>query len=368
MRKRTYQKVTRAAMDVHRKSSTVSLGDESGRQLRRERLDHRDREALRARLAAWPEGLPVIVEGSYGWPWLTDELKAAGHRPELANCLKVEQVRKVRMPCKTNEKDAEFLLSLHAEPTPWWRVWLPPREVRDHREWLRSRMALVRMQTRLKNRIHALLDRQGVFPEFSDLFGAEGRAFLEGLCGQEDWTWSAGAREALRREYGLLLQFRQALAALARDLRGKLGWDAETWLLTSMPGIGLILAHTLKSEIGRLDRFANERKLAAYSLLAPRAVETGEPAPGRSPLGRHVGHQGNRTLKWAWIEAAHGAVRHGGRWRALYDKQTEGGTKNRQQGYMKVARVFLKVTYAVWRKGEPYRETPPPRPGAGGKR
>lgn len=356
------------AMDVHRKSSTVSLGDETGRQLRRERLDHRDREAFRARLARWPAGMPVIVEASYGWPWITDELKAAGHRPRLANCLKVERVRRVRMPCKTNEKDAEFLLSLHAEPTSWWQVWLPPREVRDHREWLRSRMALVRMQTTLKNRIHALLDRHGVFPEFSDLFGARGRLFLQVLCGMDDWTWSAGAREALCREYSLLMQIRLELAVLARDLRAMLGWDPETRLLTSMPGIGLILAHTLKSEVGRLDRFASHRKLAAYSLLAPRAVDTGEPEPSRSPMGRHVGHQGNRTLKWAWIEAAHGAVRHGGQWRELYDRHTEGGRKDRQKGYIKVARRLVQVTYAVWRKGEPYQETPPPRPGAGRKR
>ncbi|MGA2584992.1 MAG: hypothetical protein ABSG31_17095 [Tepidisphaeraceae bacterium] len=42
----------------------------------------------------------------------------------------------------------------------WWEVWLAPQEVRDQRELLRYRMALVRAQTQTKNRIHAILHRQ----------------------------------------------------------------------------------------------------------------------------------------------------------------------------------------------------------------
>ena len=37
------------------------------------------------------------------------------------------------------------------------------------------------MRTAVKNRVHALLARQGILPEHTDLFGKAGREFLAGL-------------------------------------------------------------------------------------------------------------------------------------------------------------------------------------------
>ena len=70
-------------------------------------------------------------------------------------------------------------------------------------------------------------------------------------------------------------------------------------------------------------------------------------------------------MKWAFIEAAHGAVRHGGRFRAMFDRVTKGGTKDRNRGYIRVARELVKVVTAVWKNGTTYQETPPRRPGSG---
>ena len=57
-------------------------------------------------------------------------------------------------------------------------------------------------------------------------------------------------------------------------------------------------------------------------------------------------------------------MRHGGKWRAYYDRHTDGGTKNRGRGYIKVASHLVKVVYAMWKNGTSYQETPPARPGS----
>ena len=132
----------------------------------------------------------------------------------------------------------------------------------------------------------------------------------------------------------------------------------------TIPGVGLILAATLRAEIGRIERFANQNNLAAYSLLAPRASDTGESDKSRAPMGRHLGRQGNHTLKWAFIEAAHGAVKTGGRWRAIFDRYTYGGKKNRGRGYIKIARMLVKIVYVIWSRQTDYTDTPPPRNGS----
>jgi len=360
---KAYGSVTRGALDVHKRFSQVSLGNAVGEVLRREELRHLDRERLRAQLRLWPEGTPVILEATYGWPWMSAEMEACGLEPHLANSRKVKALKDARKVAKTNKRDADFLLSLWAEPTRWWEVWRAPPAVQDLRETMRHRADLVGMQTQEKNRIHALLDRQGVFHEFKDLFGGPGRRWLRAWVETGDWRGHEGAQGALRGSLDLVEYLRGQLAEIENGLKARLKLDAETRLIDSVPGFGRILSHALKAEVGDLRRFKGHRRLASYSLVAPISQDTGEQDPEQTPTGRHIGHAGNRALKWIWIEAAHGAVRHGGRWRKIFDGYTEGGTTNRNRGYIKVPRELVKVVFAVWSQGVAYMEKPPARPG-----
>ena len=361
-----YGSVAYGGMDVHYKFSNVTFRDASGKVAVRERVDHRDREALREQLRRWPAGTPVVMEASFGWGWLSQEMRSAGLEPQLANCYKVEQMRKARGMAKTNRKDADLLSLLPAETKPWWRVWLAPPAVRDRREWLRYRMSLVALQTQTKNRIHACFHRQGIYHEYSDLFGSAGRQFLLQVCATGRHAGGEvppGALANLSGQVRLLFGLRSELARVALALRRELKRDALAQRLNGIPGFGLILSHVVAAEVGRIERFKNHRKLASYAGLAPHPRDTGTQDASRAPLGRHLATHCQRTLKWAFIEAAHGAVRTGGRWRALFDRVTGGGKKDRQRGYIKVARELVKVLYVIWDRGTTYQDDPPPRPG-----
>lgn len=361
-------KVAAMGLDVHYKFSSVTMRDAQGRVVARERLEHVDRKALRERLAAWPKGVPAVLEASFGWAWLSDEMIAAGLDVQLSNCYKVEQMRKARGVAKTNKKDADLLSLLPGESDGWWKTWLVPPEVRDNREWMRYRSDLVGVQTQTKSRICAVFHRHGIFHDFADLFGCKGRAFLGELCREGSHAAGVlppGALAALSGQVRLLDQVRKQLADVERKLRIDLERDDLTRRLATIPGFGRILSHVLKSEIGQIERFgSNHNRLACYSLLGPRSNDTGQEDPTKSPLGRHLGHRGNRTLKWAFIEAAHGAVRRGGRFRAMFERVTKGGTKDRNRGYIRVARELVKIVTAIWKNGTSYQETPPARPGS----
>jgi transposase len=360
--------VSAIGLDVHYKFSSVTMRSAEGKIVARERLEHRDRAALRQRLSRWPQGVPVVLEASFGWGWLSDEMTAAGLDAQLCNCYKVDKMREARAWAKTNKKDADLISLLPGEKTAWWRIWLAPPEVRDQREWMRHRGDLVALQTQTKCRIHAVFHRHGVFHEFSDLFGGKGRVFVAELCREGKHAGGQlplGALVALRGQVRLLGQVRGQLAEIAVRLRRELVRDDLTRRLASIPGFGGVLSHVLKAEIGKIERFGGQHdRLACYSLLGPRSMDTGEPDPTRTPLARHLGHRGNRTLKWAFIEAAHSAARRKGRWRNLFDRVTHGGTKDRNRGYIRVARELVKVVTAVWKNGTTYQETPPARPGS----
>jgi transposase len=361
-----YASVRASGVDVHSKFSTVTMRDERAKVVRRERLDHRERATMREQLSRWPKNLRVVMEASFGWQWVADEMVRAGLRPELCNCYKMEQMRKARGLCKTNKKDADLASLMPYEEEEWWKVWMAPPEVRDDRERMRHRSALVGIQTQTKNRISAWFHRHGIFHGFSDLFGAAGRKYQAQVCQAGhagEVSLRPGALAALRGQVQLLEHVRAQLAGIAMELRGSLVRGLLAKRLDGIPGIGLILSHTLIAEIGVITRFPHHRALARYSLLAPISRDTGED-DGKAPIGRHLGRRGNRTLKWAFIEAAHGAVRKGGKWRAIFDAATEGGKKDLNRGYIKVARELVKVVYVVWSKNVDYSDQPPRRPGS----
>jgi transposase len=349
-------------LDIHRKFSKVTARDGQGKIVWRQRLEHADRPRMRAQLAGWPNGAPVVLEGTFGWGWMSDELTAAGLDPHLASSGKVAAWRRARGMAKSNRKDADLLSELWSERGRWWEVWLAPPEVRQQREWLRFRMMLVRTQTGLKNRIHAIMHRHGILREQSDLFGRDGRKFLDLLIAPEDATLPDSARAMLKGYLELLDDVRLRIAALTKQFRQQITASPAAMRLKTIPGIAWILSYTILAEIGRIERFPDAKRLASYSLLAPLANDSGD-EDDEPPLGRHVGHFGRRTLKWAFIEAAHGAVRKGGRFRAMYDRRTNGGKRDKNRGYIAVARALCCVAYVCWKKQVDYTAEPPSRPG-----
>jgi transposase len=358
----TNERVACVGLDCHKTFSRVTARDADQRILWRGRWEHRDRPKLRRILRQLPAGTPVVLEGTFGWAWMADEIEAAELRPSLASSRKVAAWRKARGLAKCNRLDADLLSELPGERSRWWAIWLPPPAVRQRREWLRYRMTLVRIQTGLKNRIHALLHQHGIILDVSDLFGAAGRRALQQLLGPGAQRLPSETQLVLRGYLQLLDHVRRQIAAVLRIVRRQVTQSPVAERLRQLPGIAYILAHTIAAEVGDFSRFPTARHLASYSLLAPRANESGDDDESH-PLGRHLGHAGRRTLKWAWLEAAHGAVRSGGFWRQFFDAHTDGGTRNRQHGYIRVAHRLCTVAFACQRQQSDYRADPPPRPG-----
>jgi transposase len=298
---------------------------------------------------------------------MCDELAACRLDPHLANSRKVSGWREARGMAKSNKIDADLLSELWGEQTRWWEVWLAPPEVRDRREWLRHRMGLVKVQTQIKNRIHATLHRHGIINDQSDLFGVAGRLMLSQLVDekQEASPLRASSRQTLKGQLLLLAQVRRLIAQATRQFRGTLCKCDEGQLLTSLPGVSWVLGYTILAEVGDFARFKNADHLVSYSLLAPVADDSGEDGEdGRAPMGRRLGQAGRQTLQWAWIEAARGAVRRSARMRDVFNRRTDNGKRDRGRGYITVANQLCRVAFSVCRKRVNYTEVPPPRPGS----
>lgn len=351
--------VTQAGLDCHRKFGNLTVRDAQKNVVSRMKLDYTHLQGVARQLSQLPAGTPVIVESSFGWGWICDELDARGLSPRLASAAKVSAFRKLKSKAKTNKIDSNALSELPLEEE-WWRVWLAPQEVRDQRELLRYRMGLVQCQTQTKLRIHALLHRHGIIQPHSDLFGVGGRKFLKLLA--ESDTLRDTAKLTLAGHLQLLDQLRRQISAATRQFRKRVLHDPVAERLRTLPGIDVILAYTILAEVGSFSRFANGRKLCSYACLVPIADDSGE-TDDSSPQGRHVGHAGRRTLKWALIEAAHGAVMKDEYFREIFHRRTDGGNRDRNRGYIAVARQLCYIMYVCQKEGRAYR--PATRAGAG---
>src|SRR5215510_11570523 len=185
------EKMIYVGIDLHRKRSQIAALDEQGRELLSRRVAN-DPEALKAILGELGGELQVALEATYGWEWLADLLEAEGHELHLSHPLRTKAIAAARV--KTDAVDARTLAHLlRTDLLP--EAYVAPRELRDLRELLRHRIVLTRMRTALKNRVHALLARQGIQHGHADLFGLGGRRFLAGL----------GLREPARRRLDSLL-------------------------------------------------------------------------------------------------------------------------------------------------------------------
>ncbi len=363
---RTKRNVAQVGCDCHRLFSKLTARDEDDRIVWRQRLEHGDRIKLHEQLSGLPKGTPVILEGTFGWGWLSDEMLAAGLDPHLASSTKIAAWRKARGLAKSDRLDADLLSELWTQRPRWWEVWLAPPEVRDQREWLRYRMSLVKIQTGVKNRIHAVFHRHGIIHGFSDLFGTAGRRYLSLLIVANDVRLPESGRRTLKGHLQLLDQLRRQIASATRAFRKQAVGSSTAMRLRTLPGICWILGYTINAEIGDIKRFRSAKHLCSYSLLAPRANDSAlEPEDEEAPKGRHVGHVGRRTLKWAWIEAAHGAVHRGGRFGDIFNRYTDGGKRNRNRGYIAVAHELCRIACVLLKKEVDYDPSAlPARPGS----
>jgi transposase len=347
---------TAVGWDIHRKFSQLSVvqRNESGeiRVVKRLRLEHADRGAMRAQLKKLEPGTPVAMEGAFGWPWIADLLDELGLEPHLGHPPAIKVL--ARNEAKADRIDADRLGRF------WLRgicpeSYLSTPQVRELRERLRYRMALVALQTGIKCRIQAILHRQGILHDFSDLFGKKGRAFLQALALPET------CRAVLDGWLAQLDLLRAHLADVEAWMQGHLEEDETTRLLKTIPGLGLTLAHVIQAEIGQLERFPTRQKLTAYCGLAPLADDS---ADRHGP--RHISPACNHTLRWAFVEAAGCALkshRCPAKIRRLHNRLTHGGRVNKQQAKVAVARELCELAYCLWKKGEPYRDSlQPARP------
>lgn len=230
---------------------------------------------------------------------------------------------------KTDVKDSEWIAEL-LQHGLLKGSFIPPQSQRDWRDLTRYRTSLVRERARIVNRLQKVLEDANLklAGVATDVMGKSGRAMLEAiLTGTTDPEQLAElAKGRLRKK---IPQLKQALSGQVREhhrfllveqlshidyldeaierLSGEIAerlrpFEAEIERLDTIPGINRSIAEVLLAEIGPdMNRFPDAHHLASWAGMCPGHNESG----GKRQSGKT--RKGNRWLRQALIEAAHGA-------------------------------------------------------------
>ena len=92
----------------------------------------------------------------------------------------------------------------------------------------------------------------------------------------------------------------------------------EYQCLTSIPEIGPVYAAGILAEIGPINRFSDESKLAKYAGLYWRQNQSGNSEYENTPMAK----RGNRYLRYYLVEATNSVRRYEPEYHAYYKKNT----------------------------------------------
>lgn len=328
--------------DFHQRYSQLVIKNKDGKLVDRFKIQHfpevfEDPDVVKL----FSQPTKIAIEACNGWYWIVDELEKIGCEVHLAHPLKTKLIAEAKV--KTDKIDANVLADLlRTNFLP--ESYLAPVQIREEREIHRHRAALVKIKTSVKNRIHSILSKFGIFfMDISDIFGEKGRRELNKIVPKLKPVYG----EELKRYLSLLDYLEKEIEQIERQINSIAKKDELIELLMTIPGIGEYSAFLIKCEIGDINRFLNPKKLIRYAGLNP-----GADISGKHSYSKRITKQGNKWLRWILIQDAPHAVKSDRRFQTIYKRIAIRKGKNTAK--VAVAREMLFSIYWVLKKREPY--------------
>lgn len=382
-------------IDVHKRTHEVIILDDMGKPLGKSfkiSNTHEDLTRLLERVSNLnPDSKPLRfgmeATGHY-WLALYSHLKAANQEVIILNPLRTHAYRARSLrPTKTDRIDARCIAEIIRTEIKS-DYCLDDEEVLALRQLTRLRVEIVDLVSSQKRRLLALLDR--VFPEFETFFrekygktalvllqtyptpmevvGAGVDALTELMEKNSRKYYGREKAEAIlkaaqgsfglsfgQKAHGLQIKLLAGQIAYLEAQQKQLDREIASYVqkipncLTTIAGVGNILAAALLGEIGDIRRFKNAKALVAYAGVDPSVMQSGEFTAKKA----HLSKRGSTHLRRAiWLAAA-AATRNDPALGSLLERKIAEG-KPYHVALGVVVNKLLHIIYAVLRDNKPY--------------
>jgi transposase len=329
-------------IDLHKRTSFLTLINQEGEILAEKNIHN---EQVRP----WvKEHVPIetiaVIEATGNWGYLYDELENIVQQVVLVHPKKVKAIASAAV--KTDRIDAGVLATL-ARLNYLPRAYAAPKELRDLRSLVRYRDSMVRVKTKLKNRVHAILIQNNLHLPAADIFSKKGRSYLQTALEKIGMTEKVIIITSLKRIERLevssqsILEYGNSLLTSEQQKLLK--------LLQTAPGIGPVHALTILAEVGTIDRFPSCKAFANWTGLVPRVRNSG----GKQHHG-HISKQGSRYIRAAFTRAAASAKLKSPALKRKYNQFLERMPKIKAT--VALGHKLAIIIYFMWKRQESYDE------------
>ena len=285
-----------SGIDLHSDNSYVAIVDENGKRIFNEKLAN-DIVAITDALSLYSGSLEgVVVESTYNWYWLVDGLMAEGFAVHLANPSAIKQYNGLK---HTDDKHDAFWLAEMLRLNILPEGYIYPKEERPLRDLLRKRSHLVHLRTSLMLSLENIVSCNcGHGLTANEVKKIREDLVAPLLAGNEDL---ALAGQVSKETIDFLTH---KIRKIETFIENKVKLQEPYSHLLGLPGVGKILALTIKLESGPIDRFPQVGNYASYC----RKVCAKWSSNGKGKSGGNR-KNGNKYLAWAFSEAAEFARR-----------------------------------------------------------
>jgi transposase len=334
--------MTIVSLDVHTDASQLVAMSEDGRIL------------LEMKVATKAEELRRIVKGIAGYKQVVfEEGPMSGMiydalvdvADEIISCDPAHNAMIARSEKKTDESDARWLAKL-AMLNALNNVYIPPEPYRTLRSLLMHDYQMMKKITGTKNRIKAMCRRNGIPARGVSVYRSANRPNVLAQLPNPFLRWQMSS---LYRVYDMLRTERVGVHRLMRRICREM---PEVQYLTSIPGVGHLIARTLVGWIVHPDRFATRSKLNSYAGLG-----LGQGWTNWQPIGAaRASKRGQRVLKRVLFIAANAAIKGDNALARRYRARIEVGWDSKKAN-RDIARKILHVSVGIIKHGVEYDDS-----------
>jgi transposase len=238
--------------------------------------------------------------------WIHNKLLSLGINSIVVNPADIPTTNKERVQKEDKRDSKKIARSLRSGDLK--AIYVPDIKTLEDRGLLRARATMVKDLTRFKNRIKSFLHFHGI--EYPESFRKP----------QSHWsnrfmTWLESielTEESGKISLGSFIHQSKNLRATVLDLTKQIQilsqtehYQNDVKLLRSLPGIGVLTAMIILTELETILRFSNLDKLCCYIGLVPSTNSSGE-----REIAGDITSRGHSVLRNAIIESAWTAARH----------------------------------------------------------
>ena len=290
-----------------------------------------------------------VYEAGFSGFWTHYKLKEMGINNIIVNPADVPTSQKEQLQKDDPTDSRKLARSLRAGELR--AIYIPSGSTLEDRSLIRMRATLVKDMTRFKQRIKSFLFFYGVAfpPQFEKSGSHWSKRFMKWLTQEVSLGHDSGNQtlkiliQQAEQQRKLLLDVLRKVRLLSRCEK----YARNVALLIAIPGIALITAMTILTEIENIERFVNTDHLAGFVGLVPNYHSSGQKANNGEMTFR-----GHSSLRSSLIESSWFAARFDPALTMSYHGYVKRMEPNK--AIIRVARKLLNRIYFVLKNNMEY--------------